>query len=243
MEVPPPFPPRLPADGVPLHDRDEDDTVPRRDATHAAAADSTVPAAGIAVVVVEDDAIVRDWVRLAFSDSEFRLAGQATSAIETTALLKRRRPSLLLVDYRLADGTGTDLVRELRAGGESTPVLLMTAKPTEGFNELARETGAQGSVLKTGSRDELLTALRAVLNHEAAFDSRHPKRSHDRPPLSARERQVLRLIAGGATNREIARELGIGNETIKTICARAYVKLGARRRAEAIAAAQERGLL
>ena len=204
----------------------------------------SIPAAEIAVVVVEDDAIVRDWVRLACNDSEFRLAGQAASATETVALLERRRPELLLVDYRLADGSGADLVRELRTRGISTPVLLMTAKPTEGFNELAREAGAQGSVLKTGSRDELLTALRAVLtNNDAAFDTRHPKRPGDRPPLSARERQVLRLIAQGATNREIARELGLGNETVKTICARAYAKLGAHRRAEAIAAAQTRGLL
>ena len=82
-----------------------------------------------------------------------------------------------------------------------------------------------------------------MLNHEDAFDPRHPKRSRSRPPLSARERQILRLIARGATNRGIAHELGIGDETVKTICARAYVKLGARRRAEAIAAAQERGLL
>lgn len=228
-----------------MHYRAEDDPVPACEATRAAAGadDRTVPAAEIAVTVVEDDAIVRDWVRLAFSDSEFRLAGQATSAIEAVTVVGRRRPDLLLVDYRLADGSGADLVRELRAGGDSTPILLMTAKPTEGFNELAREAGAQGSVLKTGSRDELLTALRAALNHEAAFDSRHPKRSQDRPPLSARERQVLRLIARGATNWEIAHELEIGAETVKTICARAYAKLGARRRAEAIAAAQERGLL
>lgn len=207
------------------------------------AGERAVRAAEIAVVVVEDDAIVRDWVRLAFGDSEFRLAGQSTSAIEAVKVVGRSRPDLLLVDYRLADGSGADLVRELRAGGDSTPILLMTAKPTEGFNELAREAGAQGSVLKTGSRDELLAALRAALNHEDAFDSRHPKRSQSRPPLSARERQVLRLIARGGTNREIAHEFGIGDETVKTICARAYAKLGARRRAEAIAAAQERGLL
>ena len=78
--------------------------------------------------------IVCDWVRLAFGDSEFRLAGQSTSAIEAAKVVGRGRPDLLLVDYRLADGSGADLVRELRTGGDSTPILLMTARPTEGFN-------------------------------------------------------------------------------------------------------------
>jgi DNA-binding NarL/FixJ family response regulator len=193
--------------------------------------------------VVEDDAMVSGWIRLTLEGSEFRLVGVAGGAAAAAELVELRRPELLLIDYRLPDGVGTELVRDLRQDGVSAPAVIMTANAERGFNEIAREAGAQGSVLKTGSVDELLGALRAVAAGGEAFDGRHPPRAPGRAALSPREREVLRLVARGATNREIAEELNVGAETVKTLLARTFAKLGVRRRAEAVSAAHNQGLL
>lgn len=195
------------------------------------------------VVVVEDDAMVRGWVRLALEDSEFRLAGEASLGADLAELVERRRPDVLLVDYRLPDRPGTEILRDLRRLGISTPAVLMTAHGERGLNELARNVGAQGTVLKTGRSEEILAALRTVAGGGASFDVRHPARDSRQPALSPREREVLKLVAEGATNRRIADELSIGAETVKTVLSRTFAKLGVQRRAEAVSAAHKQGLL
>lgn len=187
--------------------------------------------------------MVRGWVRLALEGTEFRLVGEAASTAEALELADRRRPDVLLCDFRLPDGKGTEVVRELRRRGDDMPAVLMTANLEPGFNEAAREAGAQGTVLKSGRVDELLTALRAAVEGDDAFDSRHPRRAPGRAALSPREREVVRLVAAGATNKEIAAQLEIGDETVKTLLARTFAKLGVRRRAEAVSTAHELGLL
>lgn len=187
--------------------------------------------------------MVRGWVRLSLRSSEFRVIGEAVDATQALELCNRRMPDLLLVDYRLPDMLGTELVRELRREGLAAPAILMTANNERGMNEAAREAGAQGTVLKTGSAEELLLALRLVSDGGDSFDGRHPKRPSGQSALSPRERQVLELVASGATNREIASTLGLGGETVKTLLARTFAKLGARKRAEAVSAAHARGLL
>jgi DNA-binding NarL/FixJ family response regulator len=194
------------------------------------------------VLVVEDDAIVRAWVRLALKGSEFSVGGEAPSTAEALDLVARRRSDVLLVDHRLPDRFGTELIRQLRQDGNRTPAVLIAARAEPGLNEAAREAGAQGSVLKRGSAEELLTTLRRVVGGDEAFDPRHPRRAPQHGALSPREREVVRLLTTGATNREISEQLGIGAETVKTLLARSYVKLGVSRRAEAIAAAHELGM-
>jgi DNA-binding NarL/FixJ family response regulator len=195
------------------------------------------------VLVVEDDAMVRGWVRLSLRDSEFRIVGEAEDAVQARALIERRRPDVLLVDYRLPDQAGTELIRDLRQEGFAAPVVLMTANNERGLNEAVRAVGGQGTVLKTGSTEEMLGALRGVLAGGQAFDPRHPPRDPSQSALSRREREVLRLVATGATNRDVALELGVGDETVKTLLSRTFAKLGARRRAEAVSRAHELGLL
>jgi DNA-binding NarL/FixJ family response regulator len=195
------------------------------------------------VLLVEDDDMVRSWVRLALQGSEFRLVGEAATAAEGVELAERRHPAVLLVDQRLPDGTGTELVRALRQRGIAAPAVVMTANRAAGFNELVRDVDAQGSVLKSGSVTELLDALHTVAEGGRVIDTRHPARSAERAALSPREREVLVLVARGLTNRQIAEQLEIGSETVKTLVARSFGKLGVRRRAEAVAAAHERGLL
>ena len=187
--------------------------------------------------------MVRGWLRLSLDGSEFRVTGEATTPAEALELVERRRADVLLVDYNLGADVGTELVRELRQRGLTAPVVMMTANSQRGFNEAAREAGAQGTMLKSGRPDELLETLRAVIEGEEVFDGRHPQRPAGRAALSPRERDVLRLVAAGSTNREIAEQLDVGDETVKTLLARTFAKLGVKRRAEAVSEAHKRGLL
>lgn len=197
----------------------------------------------VTVLVVEDDPIVRAWVRLAFEGTEFRTIGEARTVSEALEIVERRAAQLLLVDHRLPDGNGADTVRALRARGVGAAALLMSAAPQPGLNEAARAAGATGSILKSGEIGELLKALRIVRRGGESFDFRHPRLPAGQAPLSSRERDVLRAVAAGATNRQVADELGIGVETVKTLLTRIHQKLGTRRRAEAVAEAHQRGLI
>ena len=197
----------------------------------------------VLVLLVDDDSMVRSWVRLALKGTEFRVAGEAASPQDAAELLERRSPDIVLVDYQLKDGVGTELLRDMRRRNLSLPTVVMTANARQGFNEDAREAGAQGTVLKTGRVEELLATLRAVQAGEPSFDPRHPKRPPGRAALSPREREVLTMVAGGSTNREIAAALGVGGETVKTILGRVFAKLDVHRRAEAVSEAHRLGLL
>jgi two-component system, NarL family, response regulator DevR len=220
--------------GVPSAEAPNVATVERR---------SSLALGQVSVLLVEDDAIVRAWVRMALEGSEFRIAGEASSAADALELVERRRPALLLLDFNLPDTTGTELLRGLRARGELTPAIVMSAIPRSGLNEAAREAGAYGTVVKSDRGDELLATLRTVYSGDSVFDARHPRRDPGRTPLTPRERDVLRLVAMGKTNPEVALDLGVGDETVKTLLARIYVKLGVKRRAEAVAVAQRAGFL
>jgi two-component system response regulator DevR len=197
----------------------------------------------IPIVLIEDDAIVRAWARQALEGSELRIAGEASSVAKALEMVTVRHFELALVDYRLADGLGTDLVRELRRRGISAPALVMTAHEQEGLNEVAREAGAQGTALKSAQATDLLHALRTIRLGGVSFDPRHPRRPVGRDALSRREREVLRHVADGSTNKEIATILGVSSETIKTTLDRVFNKLGAHRRAEAVSEAQRLGLI
>ena len=145
---------------------------------------------GFSVGVVDDDAIVRAWVKACLRRSEFWVAGEAATAAGTFELVERRSPALLLIDYRLPDCRGTDLVWHLRQAGVSAPVLLITASPEEGLNEV----------------DVLRVAARGATNAETAADL-HLGRESVKTLLS---RSFMKL---GSSNRmeavEAARERGL----------------------------------
>ena len=202
-----------------------------------------IPSVTVAVLLVEDDAIVRAWLRESLRETEFRVAGEASTVADAHRIALRRRVDVLVIDQHLPDALGTDLARQLRAEGIAAPMVLMTASSSRGLNEMAREAGIQASVVKSSDRDELLGVLRATLHGQSVFDAAHPRRQEGEAPLAPREREIVKLVSEGLTNRQIAARLGIGDETVKTYLERAYTKLGVRRRAEAVAAAKTRGIL
>lgn len=187
--------------------------------------------------------MVRAWLRGAFHGTEFRIAGEAATSGEALEMVGRRHVDILLVDHRLDEELGTELVRTMRSEGHTVPAVLMTADPLRGLNELAREAGMQASVVKSSDPDQLIAVLRAVLDGQGYFDPQHPRRREGEAGLAPRERDVIRLVAEGKTNKETAQALGIGEESVKTMLERAYTKLGAHRRAEAVLEARRRGIV
>lgn len=202
-----------------------------------------LPEQSLRTLIVDDDAIVRHWVRASLADSEFTVAGEAATPDEALRLIGRRRFDLILVDYRMPGRSGLELIRELRAVGNQAPAVLITAAAEAGLNERALEAGAQGTAVKSSSGPDLLAALRAAASGVPRFAAAHPQRPSGHRPLAPRERDVLRLVATGRTNPEIAAELDLGAETVKTLLERIFDKLGVRRRAEAVAIAERQGLL
>jgi DNA-binding NarL/FixJ family response regulator len=190
------------------------------------------------VLLVGGAASARRWVELALRETEFCPVGKAEDVAEAVALSATLRPHVLLIE-----ATGAGPVTEIRGRNVSSPMVLMTPSPRRGFNENAREAGAQGTLLRTGSVQALLAVLRRVARGDEWFDPRHPRRPAGFGSLAPRERDILRLVARGATNREIARQLGIGEETVKTLLARSSKKLGVHGRADAATAAHALGLL
>jgi DNA-binding NarL/FixJ family response regulator len=168
--------------------------------------------------------------------------GEAGGPEEPVRFAGDLAPDVVIV-HAADGGSGAECVRRLRAMPLDAPILLLSAHRSRGLNEQARESGAQGTVLKTGSVAELLRALRALVRGDSSFDRNYPARPGAQSVLSRREREVLQLVARGATNREIAEALGIGAETVKTVLARTAAKLGVRGRNKTAAAAHGLGLL
>jgi DNA-binding NarL/FixJ family response regulator len=195
-----------------------------------------------AVALIDEDAMARGWVRSALEATEFTLViEQAT--LDGLSPSSFAHSDVLLSEYRFSHGTGLDLVRTLRAVGGTVPAVILSAVPRRGLNEAARAAGAQGTHVKTASARELLALLRAVVSGGSAFDPRHPPRTVGQGALSRRERDVIRLVAGGATNDEVAVALGVGRETVKTLLSRVFRKLGVSSRTEAVSAAYRHHLL
>ncbi|GAA4561607.1 response regulator transcription factor [Streptomyces collinus] len=161
-------------------------------------------------------------------------------------------PDVNLMDLRMPGGGGVDAIRELGRTGARAKVLVLTTYDTDSDTLPAIEAGATGYFLKDAPREELFSAVRAaseghtVLSPAVAsrlVSAVRTPRAPGNEPLSAREREVLALVAKGTSNREIARELFISEATVKTHLTHLYAKLGANDRAAAVAVAYDRGIL
>jgi two-component system response regulator DesR len=171
-----------------------------------------------------------DWVERYLS---------AKTAEEALELARRHEPHVALVDVLVGEDSGAALCQRMHESSPRTRVLLM-ARNGGISAQSARAAGAFGSVPKDWSADDLASAARMVALGMTVFA---PDREHPGALLSERERQVLQLIAGGATNREIAERLFLSPHTIKDHTSTLYRKVKAKNRADAIQRAQRLGLL
>ncbi|MFI2209303.1 response regulator [Streptomyces sp. NPDC020141] len=207
----------------------------------------------ITLLIVDDHPVVRDGLRGMFaSDPGFDVLGEAAGGVEGVELARRLDPDVVLMDLRMPAGGGVRAIAELTRSGARAKVLVLTTYDTDSDTIPAIEAGATGYLLKDAPRDELFTAVRAAAEGRTVLSPAVASRlvSAVRNPaapaakvLSAREREVLELVARGTANREIARELFISEATVKTHLTHLYGKLGVKDRAAAVAVGYDRGIL
>jgi DNA-binding NarL/FixJ family response regulator len=201
----------------------------------------------IRLVIVDDHPVVRDGLRGMLSAAGFEVVGEAASGDEAVAVVTALSPDVVLMDLRMPGSDGLSAIERLRA--HPCRVLVLTTYDTDRDVLPAIKAGATGYLLKDTPRDELQRAIRAahageaVLSPAVATRLLGQVRQPALEPLSARELDVLALVAKGSTNRAVAAALFISEATVKTHLLHVYAKLGVSDRAAAVAVAYERGLL
>jgi DNA-binding NarL/FixJ family response regulator len=204
----------------------------------------------IRLLIVDDHPVVRDGLRGIFAAQPgFEVVGEARDGDEAVAMASRLAAHVVLMDLRMPGVSGVEAIGRLRVSAPAVRVLVLTTYDSDQDVLPAIEAGATGYLLKDAPREELVRAVRAAFRGEPVLSPAVASRLMGRvrrPPqeaLSERELEVLRLVAGGATNREVAARLFISEATIKTHLLHIYGKLGVRDRAGAVGEAYERGLL
>jgi DNA-binding NarL/FixJ family response regulator len=201
----------------------------------------------IRLVIVDDHPVVRDGLRGMLACPDFEVVGEAASGDEAVAVVMALDPDVVLMDLRMPGSDGLSAIERLRA--HPCRVLVLTTYDTDRDVLPAIKAGATGYLLKDTPRDELHRAIRAahageaVLSPAVATRLLGQVREPALDPLSARELDVLALVAKGSTNRAVAAALFISEATVKTHLLHVYAKLGVGDRAAAVAVAYERGLL
>jgi DNA-binding NarL/FixJ family response regulator len=210
-----------------------------------------VSTAVVRVLVTDDHPIVLDGVTLALQNTSWlRVAGYARTGREAIAAVQNLRPDVVLLDLRLPDMLGPEAVQALRARRPEVKIILFTAYPDHAALDAALAAGAHGVVVKDTEREDLVDVIRRVVAGERVVcvdvggsSNAWLSRKLGEHGLTRREYDILRRVAMGETNPEIARALGLSRNTVKTYLQRALEKLGARNRVEALARANQLGIL
>ncbi|MER6828099.1 response regulator transcription factor [Streptosporangium sp. NPDC000563] len=212
----------------------------------------------VSVFLADDDGRFRGVYRKLFDRTEgFRVAGEAAGGVEALRLILALRPDVALLDVQMPDGGGLEAARGVLAEAEGTRVIMLTTFDLDEYVHEALTLGASGFLLKNASPQEVLHAVRAVHAGHAMLAPEvtarlvrrfAPERSRRRHAfadevLSGREIQVIRLVARGYSNQEIADELFLSTETVRTYLKRVFAKLGVNDRTRLAVLAYEAGLL
>ncbi|MEV0827264.1 response regulator transcription factor [Nonomuraea rubra] len=203
----------------------------------------------VRLIIVDDHPIVRDGLRGILDTDDIEIVGEAADGPEALAVALRTAPDLVLLDLRMPKMTGAEVIRLLREQQPGIHVLVLTTFDDDADVLPAIEQGATGYLLKDTPRAELRRAVLAaaagetVLSPTVAGILTRKAQEPEPRTLSPRELEVLRFIARGATNREVAGKLFITEATVKTHLLHVFAKLGVKDRAAAVAVAYELGLL
>lgn len=209
----------------------------------------------IRVIVADDQRVVRDGLVLLLDlIDDVEIAGIAADGDEAVKLARETRPDVVLMDLRMPELDGADATRLIRSDLPETQVLVLTTYADDESLFPALRAGARGYLTKDASAEEIEQAIRAVAagrtHLEPAIQQRlvavavdsYPATETESLGLTAREIEVLRLIAGGLSNPEIAAALVVSAATVKTHVNHIFQKTGARDRAQAVRYAYEHGI-
>jgi DNA-binding NarL/FixJ family response regulator len=211
------------------------------------------------VVVADDQALVRTGFRMILASDGIEVVAEAATGTEAIDAVRRTRPDVVLMDIRMPDLDGLAATRRILAGTAEAPrVIMLTTFDLDHYVYEALTAGASGFLLKDVTPEQLLAAVRTVRAGDALLApaitrrlvERFARRSAEPAPLhrdlsalTPRELEVLRLVARGHSNAELAAELHLAEATVKTHVARILAKLSLRDRVQAVVAAYETGLV
>ena len=213
----------------------------------------------IRVLICDDQALVRAGFRAILgSRPEIEIVGEAENGAEAVALAERRQPDVILMDIRMPVLDGVEATRRLVAEDSPARILVLTTFDLDEYVHAAIRAGASGFLLKDVTPAKLVEAIRIVAGGDALLAPSVTRRLLERfaaalpagdqssevlGQLTARETEVLRLLAGGLSNAEIASELVVSEATVKTHISSVLRKLGLRDRVQAVILAYETGLV
>ena len=207
----------------------------------------------IRVFIADDQLLVRQGIRTLLElDPAIEIAGEAGDGDEAMERVPEAHPDVLLLDIRMPKRSGIDVLRQLSALNMLPPTLILTTFDDSTIVLEGIRAGARGFLLKDVSYDQLMSAIRAIASGETVFQPAVTERLLRRvqvhllaPPekLTDRELEVVRLMSGGYSNKEIAHALGTAEGTIKNHVSSILAKFGVRDRTRAVLKALEAGLL
>ena len=215
------------------------------------------------ILIVDDYPMVREGLRAMLStDQSVEVVGEASDGAQAVAMVAEKKPNVVLMDIRMPNMDGIEATRHIKDEYPSTSVIVLTMYDNDAHVIDAVRAGASGYLLKDASRELLLHSIRTVssgatliktdLLYEAICSLVRSRNGHQKPgvsrsesleTLTAREHEVLKLVADGHTNREIGKELGVTEDTIKKHMQSILTKLDATSRTSAIAKATRAGIV
>jgi DNA-binding NarL/FixJ family response regulator len=204
----------------------------------------------VRVLIADDHPMVRSGLRqMLESAGDIEVVAEAATGNGAVRLAGQSLPDVVLMDLRMPDGDGVTATAEIRRRHPGVHVLVVTTYDSDADIYAGIDAGATGYLLKDARRDDLYTAVRAAARGETTLAPKVASRMIDRArgtdpaALTRREVEVLQLVAAGRRNRDIARQLYIGEATVKSHLQHIYDKLGVDDRAHAVTVALERGIL
>jgi len=211
----------------------------------------------IKILIADDHPVVREGlITMIKREADFQVIGEAANGIEAVTKAKELKPDIILMDLRMPELDGVEAIRQISSTEPSIKYIILTTYSDDEYIFKGIEVGARAYLLKDAPRDDLFKAIRAVNRGESLIQPVVASKVLDRfaelsrqaqsaPPdvLSERELEVLKLMAKGDANKEIAAQLNITDSTVKTHISNIFQKLGAKDRTEAVMQGVRRGMI
>jgi DNA-binding NarL/FixJ family response regulator len=213
---------------------------------------------GTRVLIADDQALVRSGFRLVVETrDDLEVVGEAENGVEAVRLTGELEPDVILMDIRMPEVDGIEATRQIVASGSAARILVLTTFDVDEYVYAAIRAGASGFLLKDVRPTDLVDAIRLVASGNALLGPTVTERLLERfadgggnseavdavAALTVREREILRLLAGGLSNAELAELLVVGETTVKTHVSSVLRKLGVRDRVQAVIVAYDAGLV
>jgi DNA-binding NarL/FixJ family response regulator len=208
----------------------------------------------IDVLIADDHEVVRAGLRTLLKDTDIRIVAEATGGDAALKMAKKHKPDLVLLDVRMPDGNGLDCLARIKLDLPDMPVVMFSSFDNPTYVARAVALGAAGYLSKSVSRDQLVKAIRTASGGETIWSREELRRvtgalatprsgSENEVSLTKRESEVLKQLAFGLTNKEIAQSLGISYETVKEHVQHILRKIGVSDRTQAAVWAVRRNLV